>query len=152
MKFKLLMLGGIGLLIACTPTIDQRGYLADPEVEASVKTGTDTKTSVQDRLGYASTVANFGAETWYYISATEKQVAFFTPTVQQRSILAVYFDKTGKVTSMQHYALNQGHLISIENRTTPARGREMTFLQQLLNATPASQTGMQQTNPGGGTP
>src|ERR1700733_8088756 len=97
MKFKYLMFGGIGFLIACTPTIDQRGYLADPQAEASIKPGADTKTSVQDRLGYASTVANFTGDTWYYISATEKQVAFFTPTVLDRKILAVYFDKSGKV-------------------------------------------------------
>jgi outer membrane protein assembly factor BamE (lipoprotein component of BamABCDE complex) len=152
MPYRILILGAIALLIACTPVINQRGYLEDKDLEASIKTGADTKTSVQEKLGYASTTATFGGDAWYYISQTEKQVAFFTPTVQQRSILAVYFDKTGKVARMQHYALTQGHLINLENRTTPARGREMTFLQQLLNATPASQTGMQQTNPGGGAP
>jgi outer membrane protein assembly factor BamE (lipoprotein component of BamABCDE complex) len=150
MSARILIFCAIGFLIACTPVINQRGYMEDKDIEASVHPGTDTKTSVQDKLGYASTTATFGGDAWYYISQTEKQVAFFTPTVQQRSILAVYFDKTGKVTSMRHYALAQGHLVSLENRTTPARGRELTFLQQLLNATPASQTGMQQTNPGGG--
>ena len=110
----------------------------------------NSKTSVQEKLGYASTTATFSGDAWYYISSTEKQVAFFTPTVQQRSILAVYFDKGGKVTATRHYALAQGHLITLESRTTPARGRELTFLQQLLNATPAQSNGMQQTNPGGG--
>jgi len=143
----------IGLLIACAPVISQRGYLPDPTIEGAIKTGNDTKTSVQSRLGYASTTATFGGDAWYYISQTEKQVAFFTPTVQQRNILAVYFDKTGKVASLQHYALQQGHLINLETRTTVAGGgRELTFLQQLLNATPASQTGVQETNPGGGAP
>jgi outer membrane protein assembly factor BamE (lipoprotein component of BamABCDE complex) len=150
MVYRILILCGAALLIACTPVINQRGYLEDKEAEANIKTGTDTKTSVQAKLGYASTTATFGGEAWYYISSTEKQVAFFTPTVQQRSILAVYFDQGGKVTNMQHYALAQGHLINLESRTTPARGRELTFLQQLLNATPASQNGMQETNPGGG--
>jgi outer membrane protein assembly factor BamE (lipoprotein component of BamABCDE complex) len=152
MPYRILILCAVALLIACTPVINQRGYLEDKDLEAGIRTGTDTKTSVQEKLGYASTTATFGGDAWYYISQTEKQVAFFTPTVQQRSILAIYFDKTGKVASLQHYALNQGHLISLENRTTPARGRELTFLQQLMNATPASQTGMQQTNPGGGAP
>ena len=149
---KTAILAGAALLIACTPVVNQRGYLEDKDLEAGVHPGTDTKTSVQQKLGYASTTATFGSDAWYYISQTEKQVAFFTPTVQQRSILAVYFDKTGKVATMQHYALKQGHLINLESRTTPARGRELTFLQQLLNASPSSQNGMQQTNPGGGTP
>jgi outer membrane protein assembly factor BamE (lipoprotein component of BamABCDE complex) len=150
--YRLLILAGAALVIACTPVINQRGYLEDKDAVASIKTGTDTKTSVQEKLGYASTTATFSGDAWYYISSTEKQVAFFTPTVQQRSILAVYFDKGGKVTATRHYALAQGHLITLESRTTPARGRELTFLQQLLNATPAQSNGMQQTNPGGGAP
>jgi outer membrane protein assembly factor BamE (lipoprotein component of BamABCDE complex) len=153
MPYKFLFLCTAALLIiACTPVTNQRGYLEDKEIEAGIKPGSDTKTSVQEKLGYASTTATFGGDAWYYISQTERQIAFFSPTVQQRSILAVYFDQSGKVTSMRHYTLAQGHLISLENRTTPARGRELTFLQQLLNASPAAQTGIQQTNPGGGTP
>jgi hypothetical protein len=152
MRYRYLLICAAGLLIACTPVTNQRGYLEDKEIEAGIKPGNDTKTSVQEKLGYASTTATFGGDAWYYISQTERQIAFFSPTVEQRSILAVYFDKTGKVASLRHYSLAQGHLISLEDRTTPARGRELTFLQQLLNATPASQTGIQQTNPGGGTP
>ena len=138
-------------LVACTPVINQRGYVADTANEATIKAGTDTKTTVQQRLGYASTTATFGGDTWYYISATEKQVAFFHPTVLRRQILAVYFDKNNRVTSLRHYSLQDGHVIAIESRETPARGRELTFLQQLLNATPGTQaTPIQQVNPGNG--
>src|ERR1700755_840872 len=127
MDYRILLIGTAALLIACTPVISQRGYMEDKEVTAGIKSGSDTKTSVQEKLGYASTTATFGGDAWYYISQTEKQIAFFTPTVQQRSIFAVYFDKSGKVANMQHYALTQGHLIDLETRTTPARGRELTF-------------------------
>jgi outer membrane protein assembly factor BamE (lipoprotein component of BamABCDE complex) len=151
MKFVLVPLAAISLLIACAPVISQRGYVADPANEGTIKTGADTKTSVQSRLGYASTTATFGNDSWYYISATEKQVAFFTPTVLRRTILAVYFDKTNKVTAVRHFGLQDGHVISFEKKETPARGRELTFLQQLLNATPGtSATQIQETNPGNG--
>lgn len=151
MKFILVPLAAIALLIACAPVISQRGYVPDPANEGAITAATDTKTSVQSRLGYASTTATFGNDTWYYISATEKQVAFFTPTVLKRQILAVYFDKNNKVTTVRHYGLRDGHVISFEKRETPARGRELTFLQQLLNATPGtSATSIQETNPGNG--
>jgi outer membrane protein assembly factor BamE (lipoprotein component of BamABCDE complex) len=151
MKFAPVPLAAISLLIACAPVISQRGYVADPANEDSIKTGADTKTSVQSRLGYASTTATFGNDSWYYISATEKQVAFFTPTVLKRTILAVYFDKNNKVTGVRHFGLQDGHVISFEQKETPARGRELTFLQQLLNATPGtSATSIQETNPGNG--
>ena len=99
----------------------------------------------------SSTTATFGNDSWYYISATEKQVAFFNPTVLKRQVLAVYFDKQNKVTGVRHYGLRDGHLINFESRTTPARGRETTFLQELLKATPGSSaTNIQETNPGNG--
>ena len=79
MKYALLPLAAAAALIACAPVISQRGYLPDPDTEANIKSGKDTKTSVQERLGYASTTATFGNDSWYYISATEKQVAFSSP-------------------------------------------------------------------------
>ncbi len=154
MKFAIVAsaaLAGAIALIACAPVISQRGYLPDPSAEATIKPGADSKTTVQERLGYASTTATFGNDSWYYISATEKQVAFFTPTVLKRQVMAVYFDKQNKVTGVRHYGLKDGHLIAFETRTTPARGRETTFLQELLKATPGSSaTQIQETNPGNG--
>jgi outer membrane protein assembly factor BamE (lipoprotein component of BamABCDE complex) len=148
----MLFLGAAATLMACTPVISQRGYVSDPSAEATIKPGTDTKTTVQERLGYASTTAAFnGDNTWYYISSTEKQTAFFTPTVLKRQILAVSFNSDGKVTGLRHYGLQDGHVIAFETRETPARGRETTFLQDLLNAKPgADTTPIQDTNPGGG--
>lgn len=150
-KLAWLPLAAAAALIACAPVISQRGYLPDPDAEAAIKAGKDTKTTVQAHLGYASTTATFGNESWYYISATEKQVAFFKPVVLKRQIMAVYFDKENKVIGIRHYGLKDGHVIAFETRETPARGRETTFLQELLKATPGSSaTNIQETNPGNG--
>jgi outer membrane protein assembly factor BamE (lipoprotein component of BamABCDE complex) len=140
------------LMLGCTPVVNQRGYLPDPIGEASIKAGTDTKTTVQDRLGDPSTQATFGGDVWYYISSVERQVAFFDPRIENRSILAVHFDKDGKVRNLRHYSLKDGHVIAFETHETPAKGRELTFLQQLMNATPGVPIGNAggQQNPGGG--
>ena len=151
MKYGVLAVACTLAFMACAPVISQRGYLPDPDTESALKAGTDTKTTIQTKLGYASTTATFGNDSWYYISATEKQVAFFTPTVLKRNVLAIYFDKENKVINIRHYGLADGHVISFEQRETPARGRELTFLQQLLNATPGtSATQIQEQNPGNG--
>jgi outer membrane protein assembly factor BamE (lipoprotein component of BamABCDE complex) len=124
------------MLIGCTPVISQRGYLADPGGEASIQVGTDTKTTVQARLGDPSTAATFGGDTWYYISSVEKTIAFFNPIIETRAVMAIRFDKDGKVADLKHYGLKDGHIVAFETRTTPTPGRELTFLQQLFNATP----------------
>jgi outer membrane protein assembly factor BamE (lipoprotein component of BamABCDE complex) len=142
------------LLLGCTPVVNQRGFLPDPAGEASIKIGTDTKTSVEARLGDPSTEATFGGDSWYYISSLEKQIAFFDPRVERRSILAIHFDKDGKVSDIRHYGLKDGHVVAFETGETPSRGREITFLQQLFNATPGVPigTGTQQQNPGNNGP
>jgi len=143
------------VVFGCTPVTNTRGYLSDPQAEAALAIGKDTKTSVQQRLGFPSTQATFNADAWYYISSIEKEIAFFRPTVQTRAILAVYFDKDGKVTDIKHYTLRDGHVVAFETRETPTKGRELTFLQQLFNATPGVPLGGGQNNPnpgGGGGP
>ena len=61
------------------------------------------------------------------------------------------FGFSRKVTDVRHYTLRDGHVITFEARETPARGRETTFLQELLKATPGSSaTNIQETNPGNG--
>jgi outer membrane protein assembly factor BamE (lipoprotein component of BamABCDE complex) len=153
MRIRALLLVGVLAAAGCTPVISQRGYLPDPANESALKENKDTKTTVQARLGYPSTQATFGGDAWYYISSTEKRVAFFEPRVISRSILAVYFDKVGKVNDLKHFGLKDGHVVDFETRETITRGREMTFLQQLFNATPGVPIGgNQQQNPGGGGP
>jgi outer membrane protein assembly factor BamE (lipoprotein component of BamABCDE complex) len=150
MRIRALVLVAV-FAAGCTPVINQRGYLPDPANESALKQGKDTKTTVQSRLGYPSTQATFDGNAWYYISSTEKQVAFFSPRVISRSILAVYFDKDGKVDGLKHFGLRDGHVVDFETRETVTRGRELTFLQQLFNATPGVPLGQdQQQNPGGG--
>ncbi len=153
MRIRALLLVAV-FAAGCTPVITQRGYLADPVNKSALKKAKDTKTTVQSRLGYPSTQATFGGDTWYYISSTEKRVAFFEPRVTSRTILAVYFDKDGKVSDLKHFGLRDGHVVDFESRETVTRGREMTFLQQLFNATPGVPIGGadQQQSPGGGGP
>jgi outer membrane protein assembly factor BamE (lipoprotein component of BamABCDE complex) len=156
MKFASLALAAV-VLLGCTPVVNQRGYLPDPMGEASIKVGTDTKTTIQQRLGDPSTEAEFGGDSWYYVSSVEKQVAFFDPNIQTRAIMAVYFDKDGKVTDIKHYGLKDGHVIAFESRTTPTPGHELSFLEQLFGSTPgvplgtaAAPGGQGQPTPGGG--
>jgi outer membrane protein assembly factor BamE (lipoprotein component of BamABCDE complex) len=146
------MLATVLMSAACAPVITQRGYLADPDTVGSIDVGKDTKTSVQKRLGDPSTEATFSSDGWYYISSTEKQVAFFTPTILKRSILAVYFDKDGTVTDLRRFSLKDGHVVDFASRVTPTKGRELTFLQQLFNSRPGAPVSSQQgdQNPGGG--
>jgi outer membrane protein assembly factor BamE (lipoprotein component of BamABCDE complex) len=112
--------------------VSQRGYIPDQEKLSAIQVGIDDKSSVEERLGTPTNVATFDGDVWYYISSTEEQFAFFDPETTERQILAVSFDKDGKVTSLDKYGLEDGVVVAMVDRETPTRGRELSFLQQMF--------------------
>lgn len=135
--------------VACAPVVNQRGYVPNQEAIGTIQVGMDTKEMVSMKLGEPSTLATFGGDTWYYISAQVEQNAFFAPRAVERNILAVEFDPEGKVMGVQRYTLADGRVVDFQTRETPTRGRTLTILQQFFNAVPGNigQPGSQQ--PGG---
>lgn len=134
-------------LAACAPIRDVRGYVPDDEKVSTVAIGTDTRDTVQDKLGTPSSTAAFGDPTWYYISTEQERYAFFKPDVTKRQILAIQFGESGKVNDIRKYGIEDGQVIALVDRETPSRGKEMTFLQQLfgnMGAAPANAPGSQQ--------
>jgi len=126
------------LCAACVPVQTQRGYLPDKQTVSSISVGTDTKSTIADRLGNPSTTATFGNEVWYYISSKEEQMAFFTPRILSRDVLAVEFNKDGQVADVRHYGLKDGRVVAFASRETPTKGRELTLIQQIFNAVPGA--------------
>ena len=118
---------------ACAPITAYHGYQIVESDPKDVKVGADTKSSVMERLGSPSVVAAFDADTWYYMTQVNDQVAFLRPTVTRRNVTAISFDKsTQQVATVDVYTLKDGRIISYNGRYTPTRGREMTILEQLL--------------------
>jgi outer membrane protein assembly factor BamE (lipoprotein component of BamABCDE complex) len=128
------LLGSVSLLSACTGVVDRRGFLADESQLAPFQEGIDTKESVLTRMGNPSQTGTFDEQTWYYMSAIQKQTAFYRPKTIQRSIVAISFDDSDKVAGVRKYGLADGRIISYDTRRTPTRGREVTFLEQIFGS------------------
>ena len=126
-----LALVGSGLA-ACAPTVDQRGNLPEPDKLAGIRPGATTKDEVAKILGTPSSTAVFDNKTWYYISRRTKQVAFFDPDVVDQQVYIVNFDERGVVKAVDHKELKDGLEIEPVPGATPAPGRELTFLEQVI--------------------
>ena len=83
-------------------------------------------------LGTPSSVSIFDDKSWYYISRRTEQVAFFEPDAEDQQVLIVNFDNQGIVSAVDHKGLEDGREINPVARATPAPGRELTFLEQLI--------------------
>ncbi len=116
-----------------------------------VAVGSDTKSTVMERLGSPSAVAAFDPNTWFYITQISDAVAFRDSNVRRRDVIAIAFNKEDeKVASVSAYGLKDGHVIAYNRRQTPTRGRELSVLEQLLGTIGEGTTMMpnQDVNPG----
>ncbi|MSO81486.1 MAG: outer membrane protein assembly factor BamE [Alphaproteobacteria bacterium] len=134
-------------LVSCTPVINTRGHVPEPDAVEKLAVGKTTRTDVQKALGSPSTVGTFQNNVWYYIGEKTETVAFYSPEVLERRILAVVFDDRDVVSDVVSYTEADGKHVEIVSRVTPTAGQELTILQQLFgnlgrfNAPPARTPG-----------
>jgi outer membrane protein assembly factor BamE (lipoprotein component of BamABCDE complex) len=116
----------------CSATENRRGYMETPGMLDAIRVGVDTKQSLQASLGSPSTMGTFTDSTWYYISSMQEDVQFFEPEETERKVVAVNFGPGDVVQSVNTYGLEDGIEVSFSRSATPARGRELSFLQQIF--------------------
>lgn len=131
-KRTLIVLAAAVLLAACTPRIEIRGNLPDPDVLAELEIGALNKRQVEEMFGSPSSVSTFGNENWYYISERTETTAFYAPEVVDRKVVVISFDDKGVVRDFASLGLEDGRIIELVERKTPTAGHEITFLQQLF--------------------
>jgi outer membrane protein assembly factor BamE (lipoprotein component of BamABCDE complex) len=121
------------VFVSCAPTVEQRGNLPNPDKLAEIHAGTTTKDEVAKILGTPSSASIFNNDkSWFYISRRTSQTAFFEPDVLDQQVYIVDFDDNGVVKAVEHKMLEDGKQISPVARATPAPGRELSFLEQLI--------------------
>lgn len=119
-------------LSACQHTIDDLGYVPDPDNVVRIKPGLQGRDEVREILGSPSSTSTFTDDRWYYISKKTETVAFFQPTTLDQNVLEIDFDKDGIVSEVRRYTLKDGEQVEPVARVTPSPGQKLTFIQQLL--------------------
>lgn len=123
----------LSLIAGCAQQITKRGaMLRDTDLQ-QVQPGVGQE-QVKMALGTPTTTTTTGSgNIYYYISSTEKQSAFFTPTETDRQVVAVYFSPNGSVDHVANYGMQDGKVIDFNTRRTPAPGsKDENVLKQLF--------------------
>jgi outer membrane protein assembly factor BamE (lipoprotein component of BamABCDE complex) len=124
---------GAAVIAACAASVEQRSNLPNADKMAEIHAGATTKNEVVTILGTPSSVSVFNNDkSWYYISRRTAQTAFFDPDVVDQQVYVVSFDDQGVVKAVDHKVLQDGVEVTPVARATPAPGRELSFLEQLL--------------------
>jgi outer membrane protein assembly factor BamE (lipoprotein component of BamABCDE complex) len=124
---------GLGGCIGYDGDFD-RGYQVDEQTVEQIKIGATTKPQALALLGTPSTTSTVGGDAWYYIGQKMHRAAAFMPVqMMDQHVLAVYFDKGGKVTRIANYGMQDGKVFDYVTRTTPTGGTEPDFLRNMMS-------------------
>lgn len=140
------------IVSGCTPVNAYQGFQAIEAKPQDIKVGDDNMESVKSRLGSPSVVSTFDPDVWFYVSQVSQSQAFYRAKLLRRDVVAISFDKdTQAVTKVDTLTLKDGRVIAYNGRETPTRGRELTFLEQLIGSIGNGQlTNPSEQNPGTG--
>ena len=111
-----------------------RGYQVDEQSLDKVKVGITKKEEALALLGTPSTTSTIGGDAWYYIGQKmERSLAFMPAKMTDQSVLAIYFDKEGKVSRIANYGMKDGKVFDFVSRTTPTGGAEPDFIRNMMS-------------------
>ena len=119
-------------LTGCADNIDPRGNAPMPDALAQIVPGRVTRSDVVALIGTPATASLFGDDHWYYISSHFQTVAFYAPEELDRQVIVIDFDKSGTVTAVRRLGLEDGKDVAMVPRSTPAPGKELSLLEQLI--------------------
>lgn len=127
-----LLAGGLAAAVAaCTPKVDNTGYVAGKPISEQVSTG-QSKDDVLMKLGSPSSQSSFGSETWYYVTARKESWAFMPYEVAQQDVTRIEFDEAGKVAKVQGFDLSNSEDVAFVKRETETEGHSLGFFEQVL--------------------
>src|SRR5947209_3388751 len=110
-----------------------RGYQIDDQALAKVQTGKTDKRGTLDLMGTPSTTSTVGGDAWYYIGQKmHRALAFMPAETRDQHVLAIYFDKGGRVSRIANYGMKDGKVFDFVSNTTPTGGQEPSFLRNIM--------------------
>lgn len=111
-----------------------QGYVLNQDQLDQIRPG-QSQDLVVTVLGSPMMTNSFGEETaFYYIQNKVQQTAFGMTVNQERTVLAVYFDKNRRVTDKAIYTAKDGRVFTIESRRTASFGDDKTFIESIVGS------------------
>jgi outer membrane protein assembly factor BamE (lipoprotein component of BamABCDE complex) len=121
-------------IAACTPVIRNHGYVPAEDELALVEVGTDTRETVNEKIGRPSTSGLLNDDGWYYVQSQYRLVGPREPQEIDRKVLAVTFNEAGVVENIALFGLEDGQVVEISRRVTETNIKGISLITQLLGS------------------
>jgi outer membrane protein assembly factor BamE (lipoprotein component of BamABCDE complex) len=120
------------MVASCTPMVENRGHSPEKEDFAQIILGQSRSEDVQAVFGSPTTTSNYGEKIWYYIATRKETKGFLAPKITQQKVVAVIFDADDTVKDIEKYKKEDGKPVELVSKETPAEGRTLGVVEQLL--------------------
>lgn len=120
-------------LIACAPTINNRGFDKEDIDFSKIMPGVSRKEDVQQLLGSPTSVSTFNSDIWYYISKTTSNKAFLPANTLEQSVMKIQFGSNGIVEDMTAISGDKAWDIKPIKKQTPSAGHETSVLREVFS-------------------
>lgn len=133
LKLKTVLAAGVLVVLAgCATQYRNHGYVPHEDELSNIVVGVDTRDSVAESIGTPSTGGVLNDSGYYYVHSKVQHYAYRAPTVVERQVLAITFDKRGVVRNIERFGLSDGNVVPLSRRVTESSVVDKSFLRQLL--------------------
>ena len=129
---SIIQLLSLVLLISCSTVYRNHGFTPSDVELAAIKVGSSTRSLVENSIGVPTTRSLDQNDGIYYVSSTWRHYGATAPKPVKRQIVSIQFDKTGLVSNISRYGLEDGKIIVLSRRVTEGGSGEISFIRQLM--------------------
>lgn len=119
---------------ACSPIYTNHGYAPDDQLLSELQVGKDTRDTVRTKIGDPSTAGLVKPAEWFYVQSRFKTVGARAPKEIKREVVAISFDKAGRVTNIERFGLEKGNVVVLSRRVTSPNVKGIGFIRQALGS------------------
>ncbi|MCZ4351415.1 outer membrane protein assembly factor BamE [Roseovarius aestuarii] len=123
---------GLALIMGCTATYRNHGYVPPEEDLQQLVVGVDNRASVDDVIGAPSSSGMLNGGDYYYVRSRVKHLGMKRPEVIERQVLAISFDSSDVVANIERFDLRDGNIVPLTRRVTDSSVAGKGFLKQML--------------------
>jgi len=120
------------LLQACSPLVQNHGYVPPESALSGLELGVDTRDEVIATVGRPTTTGLLNDNTLYYVQSRFERLGFRAPEEVDRQVLAISFRPNGTLGTIERFGLEEGRVVPLNRRTTDEVFADRTFINQLL--------------------
>lgn len=130
---RLIAVCGLFLLIGCSATYRNHGFVPPEEDLQNLVVGVDTRATVDDVIGPPSTAGMLSDGNYYYVRSRIRQYGMLRPQVVERTVLAISFNPDDTIANIETFGLENGQVVPLTRRVTDSSVVGNGLLRQILS-------------------